>query len=76
MKGSKGQTVNAEQLGFTPVSEGFSEYKLSDGNMMRIRIVLAEVYRMDEVDEATGKHNYYIKSQPVVSIEEPKKKLT
>jgi hypothetical protein len=71
VKGSKGQPVNAEQVGFTPISEGFSEYKLSDGKKMKIRIVLAEVYRLDELDDM-GRNNYFIKSQPVVSIEDIK----
>lgn len=73
LKGSKGQPVNAEQLDFKIVNEGISEYKLSDGKIMKIRIALAEVYRLEELDEATGKNNYFIKSAPIISIEEPKK---
>ena len=73
MKGSKGQMVNAEELHFTPISEGYSEYRLSNGKIMKIRVVLAEVYRLDEKDEMTGKDNYYIRSAPIVTVEEPKK---
>jgi hypothetical protein len=72
IKGSKGQMVNAEQLDFKVVNEGFSEYKLSDGKIMKIRVVLAEVYRLDELDDM-GRNNYLIKSTPVVSVEEKKK---
>lgn len=74
VRGSKGQMVNAEQLKFTPISEGFSEYRLSDGKIMKIRVILAEVYRLDEIDEATGKNNYFIKSMPIVSVEDAPKK--
>lgn len=73
MKGSKGQPVNAEQLSFEIIKEGVSEYKLFNGKIMKIRMVLAEVYRLDEKDEATGKDNYFIKSGTIVSVEDAKK---
>ena len=73
IRGSKGQMVNAEQLEYQIIKEAFSEYKLSDGRIMKIRVVLAEVYRLDEKDETTGREGYFIKSLPVVSIEDVKK---
>jgi len=73
VKGSKGQMVDAEQLGFTPISEAWSEYKLDDGKIMRIRVVVSEVYRLNEIDETTGKNNYLVKSTNVISMGEPKK---
>lgn len=72
IKGSKGQMVDAEQLSFKIVNEGVSEYKLSDGKIMKIRVVLAEVYRMDEKDEVTGKEGYYVKTAPIISTEDSK----
>ena len=74
MRGSKGQPVNAEQLSFKVIDEGFSSYELSDGRTMKIRVILAEVYRLDEKDEATGREGYFVKSVPVVSVEETKQK--
>jgi hypothetical protein len=73
VKGSKGQMVNAEQLSFKPISEGFNEYELSDGNKLKIRIILSEIFKLDEKDEMTGRNNYFIKSAPIMSIEELKK---
>jgi hypothetical protein len=72
IRGSKGQLVNAEQLSFKVINEGFSAYELSDGRIMKIRIILAEVYCLDEKDEATGRGGYFVKSVPVVSVEEKK----
>lgn len=66
--------VNAEELHFTPISEGYSEYKLSNGKILKVRVVVTEVYRVDEKDEITGKDNYFIKSAPIVTVEEPQKK--
>ncbi len=73
IRGPQGQLVNAEQLDFEITKEDFSMYKLSDGKIMKIRIVLAEVYRLEIKDEVTGKPNYFIKSMPVVSVEDAKK---
>ncbi|MDH5482866.1 MAG: hypothetical protein OEY22_08310 [Candidatus Bathyarchaeota archaeon] len=72
IRGSKGQMVNAEQLSFKVINEGFSEYELSDGRIMKMRVILAEVYRLDEKEEAIGRDNYFVKSVPVVSVEEKK----
>lgn len=72
IRGSKGQLVNAVQLDFKILNEGISEYKLSDGRILKIRVVLAEVFRTDEKDEVTGREGYFIKSQPVVSVEDAK----
>lgn len=74
MRGSKGQMVDAEELRFTPIKEEYSEYKLSNGKIMRVRVVLTEVYCLDEKDEITGKNNYFIKSAPLVTVEDAPKK--
>jgi len=73
LKNARGQTVNGEQMTFEVIKEGYSEYKLSDGKILKVRVVVSEVFRLDEVDESTGRNNYFIKSQPILSIEEPKK---
>ncbi len=72
IRGSKGQPVNAEQLSFKISNEGISEYKLSNGKIMKVRIVIAEVYVTDEKDEITGRNGYFIKSMPIVSVEDAK----
>ena len=74
IRGSKGQLVDAEELHFTPISEGYSEYKLSNGKIMRVRVVVTEVYCLDEKDEITGKNNYFIKSAPLMTVEDAPKK--
>jgi len=74
IRGPQGQMINAEQLDFQIMNEGFSVYKLSDGKIMKLRVVLAEVYRLEAKDEVTGKPGYFIKSMPVISVEDAKKK--
>lgn len=72
MMNSKGVLVNAEQLSFNPITEPTSEYQLEDGSRIKIRMVLAEVYRLDEKDPNTGRNTYFIKSAPIFSIEDKK----
>jgi len=72
IRGSKGQLVNAKQLDFKIINEGISEYQLGDGKIMKVRVVVAEVYVTDEKDEITGKNGYFIKSIPIVSVEDAK----
>jgi hypothetical protein len=73
IKGSRGQLVDAKQLDFKIINERRSEYELSDGKILKIRVVIQEVYVTDEKDEITGKNGYFIKSMPIVSVEEPQK---
>lgn len=71
IRGSKGQPVEAQQLKFTPKNEAWSEYTLEDGKILKVKVVVSEVYRLDEIDEVTGKNNYLVKSTSIISVEEP-----
>jgi hypothetical protein len=63
-----GQTLDAEQVQFTIKGENFSEYTLSDGNTIKVHVILTEVYRLEQADPLTGKPNYLIKSAQVVTV--------
>ena len=68
LRGPRGEEITGEQLQFTIKNEGFSEYLLSDGNTLRVRVVIAEVFCLDQKDPLTGRPNYVIKSANVVSV--------
>jgi hypothetical protein len=72
--GPKGQPVEAEQQHFKPIHEPWSEYELEDGKILKIRIIVSEIYKLDEVDKVTGRNAYMVKSDNIVSMEEPTKK--
>jgi hypothetical protein len=61
------------QLNFTPIKEEWNEYKLEDGQILKVKLILTEVYELEEVDPATGKKNYLIKSTNVIATELPKR---
>jgi len=61
------------QLTFTPIKEEWNEYKLEDGQILKVKLILTEVYELEGVDPATGKKNYLIKSTNVIATELPKR---
>jgi len=71
VKGSKGEYVEAEQLKFDAIREDWNIYRLEDGKILKVKLVVTEVYKLDEIDETTGRNNYLIRSTNVISIEEP-----
>ena len=68
-----GQSIEGEQLTFTAKGENWSDYELSDGNTLRIKVVLAEVYRLNQTDPMTGKPSYAIKATDIISVVVEKK---
>jgi hypothetical protein len=74
LTGPNGEEIVGEQLQFIVKNENWSEYVLSDGNTVKIRVALAEIYRTDRKDPLTGRAGYIIKSTNIVSVMEPDKK--
>jgi hypothetical protein len=62
-----GNKVQATQEEFVPTKEEWNEYKLTDGTIIRIKIVVSEIFRLDQKDPATGKPNFMVKSKSVMS---------
>lgn len=69
-----GKTIKAIQEDFDVIKEGTSDYKLKDGTILKLRVTVAEIYKLDEKDPTTGKPNYLVKSSQIMSIVLPKKK--
>ena len=74
LTGPKGEEIIGEQLQFTVKGENWSEYLLSDGITVKIRVALAEIYRTNKKDPLTGRAGYIIKSTNIVSVMEPEEK--
>lgn len=47
-----GKVMEATQLKFDPVTEPFQEYRLEDGTLLRIRVRIETVFRIDDASEA------------------------
>lgn len=68
----KGSIVN-----FKPLREEWSDYSLSDGTVLRVKIVVTKVMRLQNPDGSsafgpTGEPAYFFQSQNVVQVLTPK----
>jgi hypothetical protein len=68
-----GQTVDGLSVGFTPISEAWSEYKLDDGTVLRTRPVAVDFVRIPNQYDGNGQPAYLASIQNVISISAPDK---
>ncbi len=62
-----GRVVEAEQIDFEPMKEEWNEYSLSDGNVLRLKIIVTSIFRTEEKDPITGFPLYFVQSNNVVT---------
>ncbi|MDP3182580.1 MAG: hypothetical protein Q8M54_07140 [Desulfobaccales bacterium] len=65
-----GREVDANEVGFKAIKEEWDEYQAEDGTVLRIRVVVSNVYRLDEYDQDLNPI-YVIKSGNVLSSSVP-----
>jgi len=68
-----GEVVDAVRVGFTPIKEEWNEYKLEDGTILKIKLVLVDVLRTEKYDPITGDPHYITKSVNIVTAIVPSK---
>jgi hypothetical protein len=57
-----GQTVEAESMTYRPLNEPWSSYQLDDGSIIKLRLVLSDVFKLPSPDPLTGLPQYIIRS--------------
>lgn len=65
-----GRTVEATEVGYKGIKEEWNEYQADDGTVLRLKVVVSEIYRLDEYDQ-DSKPIYVIKSSNVLSSSVP-----
>ncbi len=65
------QEVMAEEIQFETQHEAWNEYILHDGTTLKLKTVLAEVFRVDGMYAPNGDPVYVVNAQPVVSTNAP-----
>ena len=71
-----GQTVEAEKMGFKPIEENWSFYRLEDGTVVKLRLIVSEVFKLPGADPLTGMPNFLVKSSNVMAVEPPTLSMT
>jgi len=66
-----GQTVEAESLSYKSLNEPWSLYQLDDGSIIKIKLVISDVFKLPTPDPLTGLPQYVIRSSNVMSVEPP-----
>jgi hypothetical protein len=66
-----GQMHDATFIPVTSSQEQWNEYILDDGSLVRLKTVVTEIYRIDDVYSAEGDPLYHIKSKNIASAITP-----
>ena len=64
--------AEAERVGIKSSEEKWNEYRLEDGTKLRVKVVVASVYKLkNEYNPNTGEPIYVIKSDNIIDAEIP-----
>ena len=63
-----GPQFKGQPVGFEAVSEPWSEYLLSDGKILRIKLVLTKVVKNPDMIMPDGNPNYGVKTGNIVEV--------
>lgn len=66
-----GQSVEAEKMDFTPVQDAWTTCRLIDGTLIKVKVVVQDIFKLPGVDPLTGIPNFLVRSSNVVSVEPP-----
>ena len=66
-----GEMVDATEMGHRSNGEHWNEYLLDDGTVLRIKLVVTNVVRIDDEYNMKGEPIYMIDSSNVVSVSVP-----
>lgn len=63
----QGRQVEGTPVEFLTRNEDFNEYQLTDGTILKIKMVVTRIIKLDEEKAPDGKPIYLIQSQNVVA---------
>lgn len=64
-----GKQVEAEKMEFKAVEENWNLYRLDDGTVVKIKLVLSDVFKLPNIDPVTGAAQLIVRSSNVMSVE-------
>ena len=65
--------VDAEQIDFEAKAEPWTTHELADGTILRVRVILTGVMRIEGEYDQSGNPIYVVSSQTVIQANSPKK---
>jgi hypothetical protein len=71
IRGSDGREHEAEPVGFRTSGEHFNEYLLDDGSVLRIKLVLTDVWRVKNTYDTYGDPASLVRHSEVTAVDVP-----
>ena len=71
-----GEAVEAEKMDFKPIDENWSLYRLEDGTVVKLRLIVSEIFKLPGADPLTGMPQFLAKSSNVMAVEPPTSSIT
>jgi len=68
VKGPDGRMVDAVELSFRSSGENWNEYLLDDGTVIRVKLVVTDVVRLDGQYDQVGNPVYLVQSTNVLAV--------
>jgi hypothetical protein len=69
--GPDGEEHEAEPIGFRASGEHFNEYLLDDGSVLRIKLVLTDVWKVKDTYDRYGDPAYLVRHSEVIAVDAP-----
>ena len=66
-----GREVDATEVEFQTRKEDWNEYQLMDGTVIKMKLVVSEIFRVDGVYDNAGNPTYQIKSTNLPVVKPP-----
>lgn len=67
----QGREVDATEIDFQIRKEDWNEYQLMDGTIIKMKLVISEIFRITDLYDNEGNPVYQIKSTNVAAIKSP-----
>lgn len=69
--GPDGREVDATVLSFNPSAEYWTEVLVDDGTVIKLKLVVTDVYRVDGAYDADDNPVYVVRSTNIVRVDPP-----
>jgi len=67
----QGREIDATEIEFQTRKEDWNEYQLMDGSVVKMKLVVSEIFRLEGMYDNEGNPVYHIKSANVAAIRAP-----
>jgi len=69
----QGTIVEGVEMDFKTIKEDWNEYQLGDGSIIRMKVVVTNIVRLEDKYDNVGNPIYVVKSSNVLTVSAPEK---